>query len=507
MNAFKQKRRYALIFILLLALALGSFVYASSAAGAATLDIPSSPASAICAIDGSSAPTAAQDGVVSFSLGGYRANEGIAMYFTFPNGQIRDLPAILAMDGPVNAKNANVVPAPNVDAGGELYFTYQLGQNWPVGCYSIQAIGQDSGNLGVTKLVIEDAKPMPKPTPALKVYKEEGGAVEGQQGDVIAITGAGFPAGASVGISIKMPDGVVNSFPTAPIASASGKFTTIFQFTQTSVTGKYTFTASSPGGPLAADFTLKGPAAPAASKATLTPLVSSDALSPLTHKVEIQGSFFTPLEGVTLWLSLPYSQLGAGASSAMSLPLQHANAQGKFVAIFMLDEHYPSGVYMVTAIGSVSKSTATAPFVIPQVAVAAPPTGGGIATAVPTAKPTTAPTDTPIPTSTPMATNTPTSAPPSATATSTPAPIPPMATSTPAPPTATLALTSTAMLTPTALTTTVPPLVVLTPTPSGSLDAPDVGADPPAADDPADPPEGQSAVVDPTDSSMIIWGK
>ena len=508
MKASTQQRRYAIVFTLLLALTLGAFAYASSAAGTATLNIPSSTADAACPRDGAMAPTASQGSTVSFSLAGYHANEGIAMSFTFPDGHVLDLPGVMALDGPVNTLNSTVAPAPKVDAGGELYFTYNLGKNWPVGCYSILAVGQSSGNQGKTQLVINPAAPAPTLSPKLNVYKEDGDSKDGVRGDVIAITGQGFAAGVHVSIAMAAPDGTIMPFPAQPLTSASGKFTTTFQFTQASPTGKYTFTAS--GGGLetpSTEFTLLPTAVTRTGDSQLTVIATSASESPPLYKVEVQGQRFKPLEGVALQLTFPRYAPASASDTVVALPLQRADAQGKFTVVFYLDQQSPTGGYMIMAAGSDSTTKVTKNFAIPPEITETPPdtpASTPTATLVPTA--TNTPTASPSPTLTASPTATPT-APPTATPTTPP-------TTTPVP-TAT-AVTTLTVTVPTTMTATatptmyiiVPPTVPGIPTPSGvsptATATPPAEVATPAAAIELDPP-GESASVDPPDSSSPLW--
>jgi hypothetical protein len=232
-----------------------------------------------------------------------------------------------------------------------------------------------------------------------------------------------------------------------------------------------------------ATFTLKATPAEATSGSALKAIVMDDPQNPLSHRVEIQGQLFTPLEGVILQLHLPYYPLAPGSETMLSLPLQRANAQGKFSLVFTLDQRYPTGTYSLTATGSTSDAIAVAPFEIPPALVGA--------TLIPTAMsmPTEPPTATPLPTLT----------------------------------------VPTAMPVMTATVVAPPPITVLTPTPMGMLDnqggdddpnssdppagladvgsAHSTGYAPDAASEQADPSTGQAAASDPPASSPTLWDK
>ncbi len=365
MNTFTHKRRYAMAFTLLLVLVFGSFVYISAAAGPAVITIPTSIGATPCIPGGTLVSTAIQGSPVGLSLSGFHADEGIAMSFTFPDGHTLDLPAILAMDGTVNSLNSKVDPTPNVDSSGELYFAYHLNQSWPVGCYTIHAVGQSSGNVGETKLVIEGATLDPPPSPNLNVYKEADLTNEGERGDTIVMSGKKFAGGAHVSIAVQAPDGTVSPFPDQPLTSLDGKFTITFHFTQASMLGTYFFTAS--GGGLedpSTKFTLKEAPTPTTPPPAKLDVIVTPIPEQLVHSVEVQGSQFDPQDGVALKLTIPASAIGEPSNTVVELPMQRANDQGKINFVFHLDQRSPTGKYTITAVGSNGEALATKDFMI-----------------------------------------------------------------------------------------------------------------------------------------------
>ncbi len=352
MQRLNGKRLVIVVFTSIVALVLSGAAYIASANGGGG--------------GGDAAPvpnSAVQGTPFALDPAGFAADEFVALTFTFPDGSVRDLQNIVAMDGALHVSKT-MVPNPfNVDPvnlylrstlGGALHFVYTPTTSWPTGAYTATFHGLVSNQVVNISFAITAAN-VPIATPGVNLVVEDAiGNPQGYPGDRSTMSGNGFGANETIEITVIKPDGTREAFPYQPTTSLAGAFTVNFTFSAQRTIGAYTFIATSQNTNYigVAQFDLLPPTPPTPTGSNLNVLVQADTPAPGSTRVEIQGSLFWANEGVQLYLQTP-----AGAPTygkVYPLGPQFTDRNGQFAVAIVLDQSYPTGQYTVVATGSAS---------------------------------------------------------------------------------------------------------------------------------------------------------
>lgn len=339
-----RRRRFALIFALVIGLIAVGYAQRSSAAA---VYIVHGSTSDFCDRTGGQAQADYQDGYFGSELHGFWDREPVTVTFSFPDGQIFSPLAALLLDGVVNMPT-NFTTDFQTDIAGDLYFDYPVTNKWPYGCYQMTAYGNNSGQTAVGFFVVK-ARPSAPPaaSPAkLAVWKNGTFDAFAEHDSLINIHGAGFYPNEQVGVWITQPDGSVVGHPTQ-VASDAGNFELTFTFTSVHQTGKYTFTAYGLTShyQVFAPFELRGRTSTPSGWAQLRVAYPFPAATRQNgDAIAVSGTLFSQWEPVGVWLTLP-------DGSVRGLPTQVADGNGDFYAEIAIDERLPLGRYSLTASG------------------------------------------------------------------------------------------------------------------------------------------------------------
>ena len=359
MRANPLTRRFSLLFVLALALAVG-LVARNSWASSARLSIYSDLSAASCDQTGAAAPAVYQGGRFQVKLDQYW-DELIAVDITFPDGRVFSVVASQRLDGVIDQPN-NILSLAPANVAGEASGVLSVPGTWPYGCYSFAGRGLSSGkSASAMFVVVPGGGPAASPGPAtFSVTKTGNNSTDATQGSLVDLNGHGFRAGEVISLWITAPDGTVIDFPNfdasgnalgSVVTDNSGDFQAAFRFSGKNPIGTYQFTAlgTASGFRVIAPFTLESPPIAERGWAELRVAYPADQSDPQRSIFEVQGRLYTPYERVDVWVTLP-------DGAVRGLPSQYADAVGDFYAVLYLDERLPTGFYQFTAKGSQSGS-------------------------------------------------------------------------------------------------------------------------------------------------------
>ncbi|MCG8353172.1 MAG: hypothetical protein MI924_35850 [Chloroflexales bacterium] len=395
MPVVKSAFVYAVALALMLIIVGGGIVYVTYGQGTTTptLTIFNTAETAPCTPQAEQMTPATKRGVlIDFQIKGYSGDEIVEFYVTFEDGRIERLPEL---SGPFDTLNVTLPDLLRTDRGGELHLTYTPGSQWPDGCHALTAHGLSSNRMATAYLVIkQDDTPTTVGTAQLAVVNDVTETSLGTVGSLVRLHGEGFLNGEAVSVSITKPDGTVVAFPQQIPAGDSGAFVFVFKLgtleDQPALIGDYLFTAigMTSGFRASSMFTIETAIASASGEAQMTASILDDPLTRMNRRVQLQGEFFSPSEGITTQL-VRISPPGQGVVYPKFV--QYADDQGKFDIALNLDERYPVGPYVVTATGATSGKIAVTTFSLTPVAAlptALPTTISLVATATPAPPPT-----------------------------------------------------------------------------------------------------------------------